>query len=157
MLARKMSNFIAVILQDYQSVTNGRECGPVTSGGQSRFCLFEIKANHAIFGVAVMLRRERPRKRKPEPIDIMKNSIPKLLAATLISLVATTVAVEAKTRVITQGRAGYAIIPDAKAMKESRPETRVALVMDRPDKPSFRLQSSGRAGYHYVYQRSHGR
>jgi hypothetical protein len=156
MLARKKSNFIAVILQGYQSVTHGRECEHVTSRGQPSFRRFEIMTDQVILGAAEMLRTGQPR-RKPNPLDIMKNSIPKLIAATSISLVATTVAVEAKTRVVTQGRAGYAIVLDTKAMRETHPETRVALVMDRPERPSFRLQSSGRAGYHYLYHRSHGR
>lgn len=58
----------------------------------------------------------------------------------------------AGTRIVTQGRAGYSIVPERESramVQNNRRETRVALVMEKPRRPVTVL-IAGRAGNIYI-------
>jgi uncharacterized iron-regulated membrane protein len=83
----------------------------------------------------------------------MKNNIPQLVATALFAVLATTT-VQAESRLVNQGRAGYTAVPVTKtsshSAKNAGPETRVALVMEKPQQPISKMQPAGRAGYAVV-------
>ena len=90
----------------------------------------------------------------------MKTSIRNLYSIALCAAFATTTAHAGTTRVVTQGRAGYTVIPAPKsntAARTYRPETTVALAIGKPDRPPTQLQTMGRAGYRMVPARSQNR
>jgi hypothetical protein len=86
----------------------------------------------------------------------MKNTIVQL--STIAALALFSSVANAETKVITQGRGGFAVIHtnDNAAMNRGyRPETRVALVMDKPEqKPT--VKTVGRAGYRVVPANNRG-
>ena len=78
----------------------------------------------------------------------MKNSTT-LLAAALVAAFTTAVA-DAGTRMINNGRAGYAVVQETPVRSMDRYEgrtTNVALVMGKPAESGTRMQNAGRAGY----------
>lgn len=79
----------------------------------------------------------------------MKKNIPQLVATALFAVLATTTA-QANSRLVTQGRAGYAVMAVTKTSdiaKNTAPATTVALVMQKPQQPISKMQAVGRAGY----------
>ncbi len=86
----------------------------------------------------------------------MKNTITSLSAIAITAMLAT--AAQADTKVTSHGRAGYKIVhfDSTQTMRSDRVETRVALVMEKPDQgPKYR--PVGRAGYRVVPASNRGR
>jgi len=84
----------------------------------------------------------------------MKNSTT-LLAAALVAAF-TTAAADAGTRMITSGRAGYAVVRETPARSMNRYDgrtTNVALVMARPGESGTKMQNAGRSGYVIIRNR----
>ncbi|MES2921183.1 MAG: hypothetical protein V4819_06545 [Verrucomicrobiota bacterium] len=82
----------------------------------------------------------------------MKTIVSKLCSVTLFAALTATTAQAGGSRILTQGRAGYTIIPDSicqTSANHNHRETRVALVMEKPDR-SVQFQNLGRAGYRVV-------
>jgi len=89
----------------------------------------------------------------------MKNSIRHLSAAVLLAAFTTTTA-QAGTHLVTQGRAGYAVVLDQQSQpsaRNSRRETNVALVVGKPDRATAQVQNFGRAGFRVVPARIQNR
>lgn len=87
----------------------------------------------------------------------MKNTIIPLFAIAACALISTVA--QAETKVVSQGRAGFTIIhtsDDAARYRDNRPETRVALVMDKPEQTRT-VKTVGRAGYRVVPAGNRGR
>lgn len=83
----------------------------------------------------------------------MKTSITQLVATALFAVLATTTTQAAASRAANHGRAGYAIVPiteTTNTMKKAHPETRVALIMEKPEQTISKMQTAGRAGYAVV-------
>ena len=87
----------------------------------------------------------------------MKSIITTLVATSLFATLAATAQTESKSRVITQGRAGYAVLPVPQVQyppKQQVRTTTVALATEKPQQPATRLQTIGRAGYQIMPIRS---
>lgn len=87
----------------------------------------------------------------------MKSIITTLVATSLFATLAATARTESKSRVITQGRAGYAVLPVPQVQyppKQQVRTTTVALATEKPQQPATRLQTIGRAGYQIMPIRS---
>lgn len=85
----------------------------------------------------------------------MKIIISTIAATALFAALATTA--HAATRMVTQGRAGYAAMPTAKSQTSANSagrETTVALVMGKPHKTAITMQPAGRAGFQYLPTRA---
>lgn len=86
----------------------------------------------------------------------MKNIISTIAATALFSVIATTA--HAATRMVTQGRAGYAVMPEPKSQTSAKAagrETTVALVTEKPRRTVITMHPAGRAGYQYLPTRTH--
>ncbi len=91
-----------------------------------------------------------PNRLEPKPTKTMKNSIRTLAVASLAAAFATAAAQAAPTRMIVQGRAGYAVAPpvmEQQSSAKSGHTTTVALAMEKPLQGPSRLQTAGRSGY----------
>ena len=85
----------------------------------------------------------------------MKNIISTIAVTALFAAFATPA--HAATRMVTQGRAGYAVMPAAKSQTSATSagrETTVALVMEKPRQTTITMQPAGRAGYQYLPTRT---
>jgi hypothetical protein len=80
----------------------------------------------------------------------MKSIITTLVATSLFATLAATAQTESKSRVVNQGRAGYAVLPRPQVQYPPKRQVRtttVALATEKPQQPATRLQIVGRAGY----------
>lgn len=92
---------------------------------------------------------------KPNQLKDMKKIITATIATALLAALASTA--HAETRFATAGRAGSIVVPKAEArttMKNTRPETTVALVTQKPQRPTVTMQTAGRSGYQLVPTRA---
>ena len=89
----------------------------------------------------------------------MKHSISHFLAAAAVAAALVPVLGYAGTHLVPQGRAGYTVCQDREPQmkNDTRRETNVALVMDKPEQKAPVLQNMGRAGYRYNRTRDAGR
>jgi hypothetical protein len=87
----------------------------------------------------------------------MKNTIIRLSSVALLTLVGSVA--HAETKVVTQGRSGFTVVhtDDNASMNQGyRPETRVALMMDKPEQMP-KVKTIGRAGYRVIPANNRGR
>ncbi|MEO5916910.1 MAG: hypothetical protein ABIS50_21965 [Luteolibacter sp.] len=85
-------------------------------------------------------------------------TIIKLTTTSLLGIFAATA--HAETKIVTQGRAGYAVVhvDNGQSMARNNPrETNVALVMEKPGQSTARVETMGRAGYRVVPANTQGR
>lgn len=81
------------------------------------------------------------------------------VAAIIFSATFASVA-HAETKIVNQGRAGFAVVHFAESQNKAgtpRRETNVALVMEKPDASTTRVHTLGRAGYAVVPAGHQGR
>ena len=80
----------------------------------------------------------------------MKHIITTTVATALFAVLASTA--QAGTRFIDAGRSGSVVAPKAQPRqiaKSNRPETTIALVTKKPQRPSVQIQIAGRSGDQY--------
>ena len=89
----------------------------------------------------------------------MKTSIPTLLTAALFAGLTATLSADTAIRHVNQGRAGHVATPQKYTPRtvQHGGGTTVALAMEKPGKPAVHMHTAGRAGFHYAYERKHGR